>query len=395
MYPRRVGRLPAVDCNVQITCFCYIGLFLLWTAFMRRRVIYCAARVLGCSLVLALALAATSQAANIAPKKSVADLRLSPTNGEAPVDVAVGLYITNFVAIDETRETFEVGGFVTAQWRDPRLALTPGQAESSSNELEKPRTLDPEGVWGPAIEGANTISHTTNQVSLEADRNGIVTYRERFEAVYSNAFQLRRFPFDTQVLRFEFQPFLSTTAQIRFAPQALPGTGISPGQHTELAAWRLQKLTYRTDKLTGDPFQPETHEALFELIATRRSGFYVWKIFLPLLMMTLIPSAVYWIDPKEFDWLLKIPMTMLLAMVAFEFTITRDLPRIGYITFLDAVFLVSFVFCFLGTIEITLVYLLQKYGRRSLAEKLHNAGRGLYPLGYFAVLLILAVGFLA
>jgi hypothetical protein len=362
---------------------------------MKRRVICCAARVSFCSLVLALAFAATSKAAKIAPKKSVEDLHRSPTSGKAPVDVAVGLYITNFVAIDETRETFEVGGFLTGQWRDPRLALPPDQVKSGSNEPETPRTLNPEEVWGPAIEGANTISHTTNQASLEADRNGIVTYRERFEAVYSNAYQLRKFPFDTQVLRFEFQPFLSTTAHIRFAPQALPETGISPGQHTELAAWRLQNLTYTADKLSGDPFLPDTHEALFQLTVTRRSGFYVWKIFLPLTMMALIPSAVFWIDPKEFDWLLKIPMTMLLAMVAFQFTITRDLPRIGYITLLDAVFLASFVFCFLGTIEITLVYLLQKYGRRSLAEKLHKAGRSVYPLGYFAVLLALAMGFLA
>lgn len=361
---------------------------------MRRRVIDRASRVLCCSVVLALGFPLTTPAAKTAPK-SVADLRRSPTNGKAPVDVAVGLYITNFVAIDETRETFEVGGFVTAQWRDPRLASPPDQAKSSGNQPEIPRTLNPEEVWGPAIEGANTISHTTNQASLEADRNGIVTYRERFEAVYSNGYQLRKFPFDTQVLRFEFQPFLSTTAQIQFAPQALPGTGISPGQHTELAAWRLQNLTYTADKLTGDPFLPETHEALFQLTVARRSGFYIWKIFLPLMMMALIPSVVFWIDPKEFDWLLKTPMTMLLAMVAFQFTITRDLPRIGYITFLDAVFLASFVFCFLGTFEITLVYLLQKYGRRSLAEKLHKAGRWAYPLGYFAVLLILALGFLA
>ena len=360
---------------------------------MRRRVIYPAARVLRCSLMLALAFSATSQAAKVAPKKPVEDLRRSPTNDKAPVDVAVGLYITNFVAIDETRETFEVGGFLTGQWKDPRLAL-PAQ-QTNSNEPETPRTLNPGEVWGPAIEGANTISHTTNQASLEADRNGIVTYRERFEAVYSNAYQLRKFPFDTQVLRFEFQPFLSTTAHIRFAPRALPETGISPGQHTELAAWRLQNLTYTADKLSGDPFLPETHEALFELTVTRRSGFYIWKIFLPLMMMALIPSAVFWIDPKEFDWLLKIPMTMLLAMVAFQFTIARDLPRIGYVTLLDAVFLASFVFCFLGIIEITLVYLLQKYGRRWLAEKLHRAGRWAYPLVYFAVLLILAVGFLA
>jgi hypothetical protein len=395
MYPRRLGRLSTVaHCSVRVTRFCYSGLFPLGTDLMRR-FIYRASRVLACSLVLALTFPATSQAAKVSPKKPVEDLRGSPTNDKTPVDVAVGLYITNFVAIDETRETFEVGGFLTAQWRDPRLALPPDPAKSSGNEPETPRTLNPDEVWSPAIEGANTISHTTNQASLEADRNGILTYRERFEAVYSNAYQLRKFPFDAQVLQFEFQPFLSTTAKIRFAPQALPGTGLSPGQHTELAAWRLQKLTYTTDKLTGDPFLPETHEALFQLTVTRRSGFYVWKIFLPLLMMTLIPSTVFWIDPKEFDWLLKIPMTMLLAMVAFQFTIARDLPRIGYITFLDAVFLASFVFCFLGTIEITLVYLLQKYERKVLAEKLHKAGRGVYPLGYFAVLLILTVRFLA
>jgi hypothetical protein len=343
-------------------------------------------------MVLALTFPAILQA-KTKQNKPVEDLRTSPTNDKVPVDVAVGLYITNFVAIDETRETFEVGGFLTGQWRDPRLALPPGQ--TNSNEPETPRTLNPEEVWSPAIEGANTISHTTNHVSLEADRNGIVTYRERFEAVYSNAYELRRFPFDTQVLRFEFQPFLSTTAHTRFAPQALPETGISPGQHIELAAWRLQNLTYTADKLSGDPFLPATHEAFFQLAVTRRSGFYIWKIFLPLMMMALIPSAVFWIDPKEFDWCLKIPMTMLLAMVAFQFTIARDLPRIGYVTFLDVVFLASFVFCFLAIFEITLVYLLQKYGKRALAEILHKAGRSVYPLGYFAVLLVLAIGFLA
>src|ERR1700689_3269570 len=59
---------------------------------LSRRVPCCAARVLFCSLVLSVAFSATSQAAKIAPGKSVEDLRRSPTNGKAPVDVAVGLY---------------------------------------------------------------------------------------------------------------------------------------------------------------------------------------------------------------------------------------------------------------------------------------------------------------
>lgn len=63
---------------------------------------------------------------------------------------------------------------------------------------------------------------------------------------------------------------------------------------------------------------PASREALFQIVIERRSGFYFWKVFLPLLMLTMIPTAVFWIDVKEFDWLLKIPMTMLLSMVAFE-----------------------------------------------------------------------------
>jgi Neurotransmitter-gated ion-channel ligand binding domain len=361
---------------------------------MKRSTFHCAAHALFYGLALGFAVTPASWAASVTTTKAAVDLRLSPTAGKTPVDVAVGLYITNIVAIDETRETFEVGGFLTGQWQDPRLALTANASLTNGNEQEAPRTFTIEELWTPAIEGANSISHKTNQYSLEADRNGTVTYRERFDAVYSNDYELRKFPFDSQVLRFEFEPFLSHASQIQFSSQALPYTGISPSQHTDLAAWHLENLKYTADKVTGDPFLPASHEAVFEITATRRSGFYVWKIFLPLVMITLVPIVVFWIDVKEFDWILKIPMTMLLSMVAFQFTVTRDLPRIGYVTFLDAVFLASFIFCFLGVFEITVVYLLQKHGRRMLAARLHSAGRWAYPVAYFSVLFVLAIGFL-
>ena len=349
---------------------------------MMRYLVWC----VFCFSALAFAAAAPAQAGKETETKPAVDLRRPPTDG--PVDVAVGLYITNVVAIDETRETFEVGGYLAGQWQDPRLVL-PG------NPPGKRRTFRLQDLWTPAIEAANSISHKTNQYWLEADSTGTVTYRERFDAVYSTDFELRKFPFDTQVLRFEFQPFLSSDSQMRFRLQALPGTGISTDRQTELAAWQVGNLRYRADKLNLDPFQDPSHEAIFEVTVKRRSGFYLWKIFVPLILITLVPVVVFWIDVKEFDWILKIPMTMLLSMVAFQFTIARDLPRLGYITFLDAVFLASFVFCFLGVIEITTVYLLQKHGRRPVAVSIHSAGKWAYPLAYFAVLSFLAIRFLA
>lgn len=321
--------------------------------------------------------------------KPAVDLRLHPTGGKTPVEIAVGLFVTNFVGIDETRESFEVSGYLTAKWMDPRLAVP------ADSDVPATRTFRMEDLWTPSIESANTISHKTSQSLLTADRQGMVTYVERFDSSLSSDFDLRKFPFDTQDLRFQFHPFISAASEIRFAPQPLPSTGISPEQHTELAAWQIQDLRYRTEKVAEDRDIPPTNGGDFEIVVKRRSGFYVWKIFVPLLILTMIPMVVFWIDVSQFDWILKIPMTMLLSMVAFEFTIARDLPRIGYLTFLDAVFLACFTFCFLCIVEIAAVFLLQQHGRRPLAVKLHTNGRWAYPLAYFTLIFILAICFLA
>ena len=286
-----------------------------------------------------------------------------------------------------------MGGYLIGSGLDPRLALPAGRIRKTQMP-DGNSTYRIEDLWTPAIEAANSISHKTNSYTLEADRNGVVTYIERFDAVLSNDYALRKFPFDTQTLKFEFQPFLSAASGFQFAPKALPSTGISPEQHTELAAWRIKDLRYSAEKLAGNGFVPTSREALFQIIIERRSGFYIWKVFLPLLMLRMIPVVVFWIDVKEFDWILKVPMTMLLSMVAFEFTIARDLPRVGYVTFLDAVFLASFAFCFFCIFEILIVFLMQKAGRRSAAVGLHSAGKWAYPLAYFVVLLFLALCFL-
>src|SRR5271154_1984772 len=81
--------------------------------------------------------------------KPMVDLHQHPTGSKTPIDVAIGLYITNLASIDETRENFEVGGYLMAKWKDPRLALP---ADQNQKNEEATRTLHVEDVWTPPIE---------------------------------------------------------------------------------------------------------------------------------------------------------------------------------------------------------------------------------------------------
>ncbi len=139
-------------------------------------------RLLLCFTLTMFSGASTFSATQSPPQKPPLDLRQHPTNGKTPIQVSLGLYITNFVAIDETRESFEVAGYLTGKWQDPRLILPAGSV-NPSNPQQPPRTFRIDELWTPPIEAANSINHKTNAYSMEVDRAGIVTYTERFDAI--------------------------------------------------------------------------------------------------------------------------------------------------------------------------------------------------------------------
>ena len=103
----------------------------------------------------------TTRATNANPT-SDSDLREHPTGGKTPIEVSLGMYITDLVAVDETRESFEVGGYLSAQWRDTRLALPSDAASSGSKDSGAARIFRTDQLWTPPIEAANSITHKTN-----------------------------------------------------------------------------------------------------------------------------------------------------------------------------------------------------------------------------------------
>jgi len=117
---------------------------------------------------------------------------------------------------------------------------------------------------------------------------------------------------------------------------------------------------------------PTRFQALFQVVIRRYSGFYIWKIFLPMILMASIPWAVFWYEVHDFSGQMSVPLAVMLSMIAFQLSIAKDLPRVGYTTFLDALFLTSFTFIFFCIVEIVFVYVLQVKKRTALAETIRE-----------------------
>ena len=344
-------------------------------------------RTLLALVLIALAVAGLDAAAAQQPKNTAAsmDLRSHPYGGKQPVEVAVGLYMTNLALVEETREQFQVEAYLTMQWHDPRLVLTGAQAKGAA------RTVNLEEVWTPPIETANLISHRRGSSVLQVNDNGDVKYVERADVTVSTSYSLRDFPFDTQLLDLRIEPFLPSASEIRFASQPLAWTGHDGEGDAGLAAWDIHGLRYSVVDVPAKGALPSRSQALFQVEVKRRTFFYLFKIILPMMLMAAIPWTVFWFDVKDFAGEMGVPLSIVLSMVAFQLAISRDLPRVAYVTFLDALFLTSFIFTFLCITEVAIAYILQSHNRLPQAAKLHRMARWAFPLAYFCMLVLLIV----
>jgi hypothetical protein len=322
-------------------------------------------------------------APRLRPAVPAPNLQEPPSRNDSPVQIRLGLYVADLALVDEASEDFEIQGYLYASWHDDRLV-------GSSSCQGSGRSLDPKKVWNPQLDIANLQTFKTFNAFFYCDPDGTVSWEERFDTLLSNEFFLRRFPFDGQTLVVTIQPFITPKRAgdnpIAFAARS-DLTGVS--NRAYLSAWKIEGITYERRSEQIDAVSLLVPQAQFEILVTRRSGFYVWKVFLPIILMVIVPWSVFWVSVEEFDWQMKIPIATMLAMVAFDFAIARDLPRVSYLTFLDAVFLASFIFIFLTMVEVITVHVLVVSDRLQLATRIHRSARWSFPLAYVTVVAIL------
>jgi hypothetical protein len=347
------------------------------------------------AVVLWASLAAPVLAAGIAPESvSVAPEQnaiLSPPLAEGRVKVNVALHVLNLSSIDEVTEQFDLTGYLLAQWRDPRLAYRPAGAD------DKYRTVAADAIWHPRLVIINAVKpRQVFEASVRVEPDGAVTYVERFDVLITSTFRLRSFPFDGQKLQILVHPFTDQQQYVELVRSELPvWTAAEFSAYSSLASWQFDAITVEFGRAASQFGKKAISEAKFEIAVKRRYEFYLWKVFLPLLLMVVVSWSVFWFDPPEVSSQVTIAVTTILTIIAFAFAISLTLPRVPYLTFADAFFLTCYIFAFVTMVEVTAVHIAYRNQQRELALRIRRTARWSVPTAFVLTNAVVIARFLA
>jgi hypothetical protein len=344
--------------------------------------------LLAFAVILAGRLATPAQAK--APPVDPNSMLLPPPTADGRTKVTIALHVLNLSSINEVTERFQLTGYLLAQWHDQRLTSQP----AGSKDVYRMMALD--SVWRPRLVIINAVSpRQAYETSLRVRPDGLVSYVERFAVLVTSTFHLRSFPFDTQTLEVIVHPFANQQHFVAFVPSQLPvWTATEFSSYSSLESWRFKSLSFNISWASNEFGGHAIAEVRFEITVQRRYGFYLWKVFLPLLLMVMVSWSVFWFDPPEASSQVTIAVTTILTIIAFALAISLTLPRVPYLTFADAFFLTCYVFAFVTMAELTAVHVSYSNERRKLAAMIRHTARWLVPAAFIATNSILIVHFL-
>jgi hypothetical protein len=323
-----------------------------------------------------------------APTGALAETSLvPPPNSPQPIELRVGIYVVNLVSLNEVENTFEMTGYLTETWTDPRLAFVPTPG------IEPKRFYEQKDIWFPMLQFDNaTTRRTVSGYLLTGDPRGTIRYKEKFSIELSLSLHLRSFPFDTQELEIVVHPFNGQISRLILTPDP-DNTGVSSAPYAALALWDTGPITCRRSIAKMVKADAARSHLVFGIGIARHSEYYVFRIFVPLFLMVAISWGVLWIPPYDLQSQLVISVTTVLTLVAFSVAVSRVLPPVAYLTFYDGFFLVSFFFVMVTIAEAIVIHTM--HGANHLkALKVRRITRSLFPAAFFLLSGIIAIVFL-
>ena len=266
-----------------------------------------------------------------------------PISKLKPIPVGVSIHINELPSISDTYNKFQIDGLLTSTWCDPRIIR---DIPEDQNKLVLFNTAAENWMgshWVPQLEFTNRVSEAFYQTqTITLHRNGAVERKARFEEGLGSEFRLEKFPFDQQLLHLYVQSFSWDKQVLKLVEL---GDVVSLSKNSKLPEWKIKNLDY-VIRNHDDPEQGSNEFSRLSAAITisRRSGHFIYKIFLPLGILTFTSIFFLAIPLEAFADRLAFISGLLFTTLAYQIIITSSVPRVPYLTLGDTYTIFLFVF---------------------------------------------------
>ena len=120
----------------------------------------------------------------------------------------------------------------------------------------------------------------------------------------------------------------------------------------------------------------------------RQSSYYVYKIILPIILILMVCWSVIWITPKEIESRLTVTIVCLLSLIAYNFVIDKEIPKLEYLTIMDWVIFTSYVFATIPNFLCIISFKLFTTNKK-LCMAIENKAKYVGPISYVVIVLLI------
>ena len=349
----------------------------------------CGPLLLGTALLAAGAAGAESGRTGACAAAAVSADPLAPPASPTPVEIS--LFVQEIENIDVRLGRVSFVGYAEFSWCDPRLAFDADAAGVTHKRLFGDAVLAQGGhTWSPDLTLANSVGAvrvSKRAVSIAPD--GTVTVEGLFDANIAVSYDLRRFPLDRQVIPIQVESFTWNADQM-----ALHAREERVGFRETIAIpeWRITGIDSHVATVTQARTERPFSRFSVHLQIARESGFYVYKVALPLALIVVLSWAVFWMKDEPFAGRTRVSLTGVLTIVAYQFAIGNTLPRVPYLTLMDELMIASFLLIAITVLENLLVAHYQETNP-ARALRVDRTARWLFPALYAAVVVLVVLPF--
>ncbi len=320
---------------------------------------------------------------------SFSSLKAQESESISPIRCKTGVFIKT-MRIHQTEEQFEVMFY---WW----LRVDSADITADYSEIS-------------AIEFINAESEVEIDLQQYDTANSAYYVVGTCKGLFPYKADYHKFPYDIQSLNIAVENKLLNSDDIVYVPDDLTTPinlfkdhriEILNGDQFKIAALTAvsDPYTYKTN--FGDP-SVEPHETYsrieFTLKINRDPVGIMQKLALPLLVVLILAYLVFYIPDFEIGTASALTVTALLAAIAFQWTLNDALPKVSYLTLVDRIFYMVYIYIFYAMFQTVITYNMNQVAEKLMStnetkalklQKLSDAiewhSRYLFPLSFFAI----------